>query len=50
MTWSERYSTDEPPPTLTRTQIMPGGQPMLVAVGGAAGFVILRELLLAAQG
>lgn len=48
MAWSERYS--EPPTTLSRVQALPGGKLSLLAVGGAAGLVIARELLLAGQG
>lgn len=41
MAWSERYGGS----TLARFELVPGGRPALVAVGCAAGAVILRELL-----
>lgn len=44
MVWSERFS--RPPTTLTRIEIVPGGRPMLLLVGGTAAAIIGRELLL----
>lgn len=44
MVWSERYA--RPPTTLTRTEIVPGGQLVLLGVGGSAAAIIGRELLL----
>ncbi len=44
MVWSERYA--RPPTTLSRTEIVPGGQLVLLAVGGSAAAIIGRELLL----
>ena len=44
MVWSERFA--RPPTTLTRIEIVPGGKPVLLAVGGSAAAIIARELLL----
>ena len=45
MAWSERYSGT----TLSSQRVVPGGQPMLVAVAAAAAGVIGREVLLSAS-
>lgn len=39
MAWSERYGDT----TLTKTQIVPGGRPLLLLVGGSAAVVIVKE-------
>lgn len=43
MCWSERYGST----TLSRIQVLPGGQPVLLAVGAGAAGIIGRELFLA---
>ena len=45
MAWSERYGGS----TLSRVQVAPGGRGVLVAVGAAAVFVILDQLLTGAR-
>lgn len=46
MAWSERYRGT----TLSSIRVVPGGQPVLLAVGAVAAGVITRELaLLVAQ-
>ena len=45
MAWSERYSGT----TLSSQQVVPGGQPLLVAVAAGAAAVIGREVFLSAS-
>ena len=40
MAWSERYGDS----TLTKIEIVPGGKPVLLLVGGTAAAIIVNEV------